>query len=767
MRVSFLQHLSLPATIAMLLALTPGSASAQLRAEVVASGLQRPVGFVQDPSDPTIQFILEHAGRIRVMKNGSVQAGTFLDLSHAIINSGERGLLGLAFPPDHGTTGRFYVSFSAADSGEGAGHTVVARFQRSTALAANLESRFDLRWSSGERFIRQPFELHKGGNLVFGPDRYLYMATGDGGADQNDAGDPLNKAQDLGSLLGKMLRIDVRVDDADPNGFVVPPGNPFVSIAGAAPEIWSIGFRNPWKFSFDAATGAMVIGDVGHDRFEEINYEPAARGGRNYGWRVREGAHDYDVSLPPAFFPLQEPLLEFDRSISRSITGGFVYRGQALGPPFVGRYFFADFVLRRLYSIALTIDPATGEATASDRRDHTDEIGGTTVTGGVSSFGVDAAGELYIVSFSLGRILRLRAAGPPLVTVDSVTRAGSVLEIRGWSIDRRAAAGSGIDAVHVYAYPIGAGASYFLGAQGPAFEARPDVGAIYGPQFEQSGFHILSDRWIPSGPTTIVAYAHSGVTGQFEVLGSLFVPDLLTSELVSWLDQYPSAVVTQPIVIAGWAIDRLADDAPAQYGTGVEPRWVDVYTVDGAHVLRVPVTTGFTRSDIASIFGSRFQQAGFAATIYDLRPGRYFTRIWYWMTAAGRWHVRDHGAFEVVAGPMVAIDTPPPGASVAPTFHIGGWAADLRSASGPGVDAVHVWAYPNPGSGTPPVFLGAASYGAWRPDVGAAFGAQFTDSGYNLVVGPLAPGTYDVVVFIHSTVTGTFPMNRVVRVTVN
>ena len=360
MRPSFvqrLQRLSLVPTAMALLSpvLVPGIASGQsaaaVRTEVVATGLQRPVGFVQDPSDPAVQYILQHNGRIRVLSHGTLQAFDFLDLSGAIVNNGERGLLSLAFPSDYGTTGRFYVSFSAADSGQGEGHTVLARFHRATRdpLVADPRSRFDLRWSSGERFIRQPFELHKGGHLAFGPDGYLYMSTGDGGSDANDAGDPFNKAQDLGSLLGKMLRIDVQVSDGDESGFAVPPGNPFVSTPGAAPEVWSIGFRNPWKYSFDPETGALIIGDVGHDHFEELDYEPAGRPGRNYGWRVREGTHDYDTSQPPAFLPLQKPLLELDRSLSRSITAGFVYRGSALGSEWAGRYFFADFILRRLY----------------------------------------------------------------------------------------------------------------------------------------------------------------------------------------------------------------------------------------------------------------------------------------------------------------------------------------------------------------------------------------------------------------------------------
>jgi glucose/arabinose dehydrogenase len=755
-------------TSASLLLLTPIVAAGQsaLRTEVVATGLHRPVGFVQDPSDPATQYIVQHDGHIRVLRAGLLQSGDFLDLSSAIVNSGERGLLGLAFPPDYGVSGRFYVSFSAAHSGD-EGHTVVARFLRASRdpLVADPGSRFDLRWSSGERFIRQPFELHKAGQLVFGPDGYLYISSGDGGPDVNDAGDPLNKAQDLGSLLGKILRIDVHVDDANPDGFAVPAGNPFASTPGASPEVWSIGFRNPWRFSFDAGTGAMIIGDVGQDRFEEIDYEPAGRPGRNYGWRIREGNHDYDVSQPPAFLPLQDPLLELDRSAARSVIGGFVYRGQALGAEFAGRYVFADFVLRRLYSVALTID-AAGEATASDFRDHTDDIGGPNAVGNVSALGVDAAGELYLVSVTQGRVVRLVAARP-IVVLDAVARTGAALEIRGWSIDRRAQVGSGVDAVHVYAYSDpGSGApGIFLGAQTPMFELRPDVASVYGPQFAESGFRVLSDRWLPSGPTLIVAYAHSAVSGQFDALGSTFLADLLVSQLVGWVDQYPPAASALPITMSGWALDGLADDAPSAIGAGVGPILVNIYTIDGAFVQSVPATTGSARADVAAAFGARFRDVGFSANLYDLRPGRYLARISYWMITASRWDVREYGVFEVVAGPMVSIDTPAPG-EVPATFNIGGWAVDLRSSTGSGVDVVHAWAYPNPGSGAVPIFLGAGPTVTPRPDVGAAFGSQFVNSGYNLHAGSLPAGTYDVVIFVHSTITGTFPLSRVVRVIV-
>lgn len=770
MRVARLKHFAFPAIVAALLAVRsePAAAQTALRTSVVASGLSRPVGFVQDPSDPAVQYIVQHTGQILLLKNGTVQPRAFLDLSTAIINSGERGLLGLAFPSDYGTSGRFYVSFSAADFGEGPGHTVLARFHRTPGdpLVADPGSRFDLRWSTGERFIRQPFDLHKAGHLAFGPDGYLYMSTGDGGVDADEAGDPLNKAQDLSSLLGKMLRLDVSVDDSNPDGFSVPGSNPFVSSFGAAPEIWSFGFRNPWQYSFDAGTGAMVIGDVGHDLYEEIDYEPAGRAGRNYGWRLREGLHDYNPSQPPGVLPLQDPVFEYDHGTGRSVTGGFVYRGRALGPAFVGRYVFADFMSRRLYSMALTIDPATGEAAAGDLRDHTQEVGGTTAIGGISAFGVDAAGELYLVSFTRGEILRLSTAGAAVLNLDGVVPQAGLLDISGWALDSRAATGSGVDAIHAYAYPFaGGGAAVFLGAA-TSFQPRPDVGALYGSQFAQSGFRIQTTRWLHPGPTLIVVYGRSTVSGAFELVATTYFESLDLGQFVHALDQRPSGIVAQPILFSGWAIDYLATSAPAGQGTGIAAVYVDIFS-SGVLVRTIPAAYGLPRPDVAAIFGSRFQPSGFSATIHDLWPGEFSYRVRYVRTTGGEWLDEGTSTFTLNAGPMVAIGTPVWGSAAASSFLIGGWALDLRAAAGPGVDAIHVWAYPNPGSGVPPVFLGVADYGAYRPDVGAVFGPQFTYSGFNLVAGPLAPNTYDIVVFAHTVASGAFEIYGVVRVTVH
>ena len=373
----------------------------QVAARVHASGFTQPLAFVQDPADAAVQFVVEQRGRIRVVRNGAVEAADFLDLTASVRAGGEQGLLGMAFPPDAVTSGRFFVNFTNS-----AGDTVIARFRRSSnPLVADPASRFDLRWNgaSGPAVIAQPFSNHNGGHLAFGPDGYLYIGLGDGGA----GNDPDHRAQDRATLLGKMLRVDVGVPDSHPLGYVVPADNPFVG-GGARPEVWSFGWRNPWRYTFDdparGGTGAMLAADVGQNRWEEVNYEPRGRGGRNYGWRNREGAHDNVTSLPPAFTPLVEPFHEYDHSIGSSVTGGYVYRGSSTA--FRGRYFFADFIRSRVWSLALSVD-ANGTATASDVREHTAELGGASELANVASFGVDSAGELYIVSYARGVILRI------------------------------------------------------------------------------------------------------------------------------------------------------------------------------------------------------------------------------------------------------------------------------------------------------------------------------------------------------------------------
>jgi glucose/arabinose dehydrogenase len=389
--------------------LTASEAHAQLRSRLHAAGFSLPVAIVQDPTDRNVQFVVQQGGRIRVVQNGSVLATDFLNLVNSISSGGERGLLGLAFAPG-ADSGRFFVAFTNP-----AGNNVVARFRRSSnPLVADPASRFDLLLGGTQRFVNHPFTNHNGGHLVFGPDGYLYIGLGDGGS----GNDPDHRAQDPNDLLGKMLRIDVSVPDSNNAGYVVPSNNPFVTASpvAARPEIWAFGLRNPWRYNFDdssrGGTGALVIGDVGQNAFEEIDFEPAGAGGRNYGWRNREGAHDNVTSRAPAYTPLIDPIFEYGRSVGQSVTGGYVYRGRALAANFGGRYFFADYVAGRVWSLALN---QTGAGSASDLREHTDELGGRAAIGSVSSFGVDADGELYVVSHTLGSILKIipTAAAPP------------------------------------------------------------------------------------------------------------------------------------------------------------------------------------------------------------------------------------------------------------------------------------------------------------------------------------------------------------------
>ena len=389
---------------------------AQLKATLFASGFSSPVGFIQNPSDPTVQVVLEQGGHVRVIKNGVTQGPDFLDISALLPAAplGERGLLGLAFAPDYATSGRVYVSFTNS-----AGNSVISRYRRSLSdpLQADSSTRFDLVWPvspsdpNGTAYITQPYPNHNGGNIAFGPDGYLYFGLGDGGFRD----DPAFNGQNPMALLGKMLRIDVSVPDADPKGYAIPPSNPFAARSDVLNEIWAFGLRNPWRWSFDArragSTGALIIGDVGQDAWEEVDYLPTGAGGRNFGWGNREGAHqntNYAGGAPPAAAPtpLRDPIWEYSHSVGRSITGGVVYRGRVLAPNYVGRYFVADYALSRIWSLGLTIDGA-GEATVSSVSEHSLELGNA--AGSITSFGLDAAGEIYVVNYG-GTIYRIEAA---------------------------------------------------------------------------------------------------------------------------------------------------------------------------------------------------------------------------------------------------------------------------------------------------------------------------------------------------------------------
>ena len=372
---------------------------------MVATGLANPVAFVMDPLDPSTFYVVEQRGTIRTVRNNAVSPAFFLDVRRAISSGGERGLLGLAFPPDHATSRRFYVNFTNPERPHG-GRAIHRATPQGVVDPA---SRFDLMWPDGRRFIEQPFSNHNGGHLAFGPDGYLYIGLGDGGS----GGDPLNNAQNPNTLLGKMLRIDVNVPDTDPRGYRVPDDNPFVDRQpiAALTEIWAFGLRNPWRYSFDdwthGGTGALVIADVGQNAREEVNWEPhrrgrpqlrlaAARGPR----AVRRADRRRRISRSPSRF-----------TITRAATACRSPAGSCIAAPRSIRCSTAAISSPTMWPAACLRSASRStnarKPRAVDLLELTEMLGGTGELGLISSFGVDGDAELYIVSYSRGRILKI------------------------------------------------------------------------------------------------------------------------------------------------------------------------------------------------------------------------------------------------------------------------------------------------------------------------------------------------------------------------
>ncbi|HEX7041149.1 MAG TPA: PQQ-dependent sugar dehydrogenase [Trueperaceae bacterium] len=358
---------------AVLVSLLACSATAQPRLVEVASGFANPVAIANAGDDRL--FVVEQGGTIRVVRDGQVLDRPFLDITDRVRAGGERGLLGLAFPPDFADTGRFYVYYTDLD-----GDSVLSRFIADGDTAD----------AGSEQVLltqEQPYANHNGGQLAFGPDGYLYLGLGDGGS----GGDPHGNGQDLGTLLAKLLRLDVSGDDA-----VAPDDNPFVGREGARPEVWAYGLRNPWRFSFDRETGDLYIADVGQNAYEEVNLQPAdSTGGENYGWNVMEAESCYQPRTGCDTSGLVLPIISYPHSSEwgASISGGYVYRGSAL-PDLAGAYVFADYVSGRIWR--------------ADRAGDEWEVTLLLETGfNVSTFGEDAAGELYVADHQGGVIYRL------------------------------------------------------------------------------------------------------------------------------------------------------------------------------------------------------------------------------------------------------------------------------------------------------------------------------------------------------------------------
>jgi glucose/arabinose dehydrogenase len=355
----------------------------QLQLKFVVGGLSSPIGVTHAGDGSGRLFVVQRGGRIRVVVNGTLQAGNFLDISSKIVAGGERGLLGLAFHPDFETNRRFFVYYTRAADGD----VVIARYLAHVGLAtADPASEVILLVID-----HSDHSNHNGGQLAFGPDGFLYAGVGDGGGSD----DPDDNGQDTSTLLGKILRLDIDGSGRGPNGaYAIPPGNPFAGPIGGFDEIWAYGMRNPWRFSFDRLTGELYIGDVGQNEWEEIDREAADDpGGRNYGWDDMEGAHCHEPSTGCLTAGRTLPIAEYSHGLGCSVTGGFVYRGPTQ-LDLVGEYVVADFCSGRIWTI-----PSNGTSLTLRR----------TVGLNISSFGESESGELYAVDLSGGRLWRVVA----------------------------------------------------------------------------------------------------------------------------------------------------------------------------------------------------------------------------------------------------------------------------------------------------------------------------------------------------------------------
>ena len=342
-----------------------------LELQPVASGLGSPLYLTAPAGDPRL-FIVEQAGRIRIVESGQLLAQAFLDIRDRVASGGEEGLLGLAFHPNYAGNGYFYVDYTHLNNARDTLYTLIERYSVSPApdSADSASHKLILR-------IVQPYTNHNGGLVMFGPDGMLYIGMGDGGS----GGDPQNRAQNVDSLLGKLLRIDV--DGGDP--YVSPANNPYVGRAGRD-EIWALGLRNPWRFAFDRVAGLLYIADVGQNLWEEVSVAPAGQGGLNYGWRIMEGTHCYNPN-PCSTTGLVQPVVEYGHADGCSITGGFVYRGTR-APSLVGQYFYSDYCSGWVRSFSYANGAVTGQTSWSLN----------VSLGNVLSFGEDSAGELYVLT---------------------------------------------------------------------------------------------------------------------------------------------------------------------------------------------------------------------------------------------------------------------------------------------------------------------------------------------------------------------------------
>jgi glucose/arabinose dehydrogenase len=342
-----------------------------------ATGLNNPVE-ITNAGDNRL-FVIEQAGLIRILEpEGNILPDPFLDITDRVKWGGEQGLLGLAFHPDYPSNGYFYVNYTDSDN-----NSNIARF--SVTANPNLADAFS---EKTLLIVEQPFQNHNGGDLAFGPDGYLYIGLGDGGS----GGDPGNRAQNLETLLGKMLRIDI--DNGDP--YAIPDDNPFIDNPDALDEIWAYGLRNPWRFSFDRETGDLWMGDVGQNEIEEIDLQPSSSaGGENYGWRCYEGSAPYNTSGCGPSSDYVFPVFEYAHDEGCSVTGGVMYRGSQI-PQLNGYYFFTDYCTDHIWTLH------------QDGNVWVHELFGTYAGNNFSVLGENAAGEIYIAGLGSGKIFNFK-----------------------------------------------------------------------------------------------------------------------------------------------------------------------------------------------------------------------------------------------------------------------------------------------------------------------------------------------------------------------
>jgi len=401
---------------------TADSTQVTLDSVLVASNLSFPVGVFSAPGDYTRLYIIQKGGTIRVFNKKSGAISNFLSLTVSgggTVNS-EQGLLGMAFHPDYQENGYFFVFLTNTS-----GNTEVRRYTAITPTMASPGTAIIVKRTT------QPFANHNGGWIEFGPnDGYLYIGLGDGGS----AGDPGNRAQNLGNPLGKIWRIDIDNDDfpGDPfKNYAIPGDNPFVGVSGALDEIWAYGLRNPWRCAFDPVTGDLYIGDVGQNAREEINFQPGtSTGGENYGWKCREGSATYSPpSCPADPSILVDPVYEYTHGTGQCITGGRVYRGNRI-PGFEGAYIGADYISNFTFSWRIN-ETSPGNFGISEFVNRSAQIqpSGSGQLTRMASFGEDQWGNLYIArqhSSTVSQVYRLGEAGNTQIKWSDVNNDGVV-----------------------------------------------------------------------------------------------------------------------------------------------------------------------------------------------------------------------------------------------------------------------------------------------------------------------------------------------------